>query len=545
MASDAELERLRALVGDVTFDARFEVLGAAGAGGMGEVVRARDRDSGRDVAVKLLAGAGLPDRARFAAEAEILERLRHPAIVGYIAHGVTGRGQPYLAMEWLDGESLASRLRRGPLTPDEAVVVGRRLASALAYAHEQGVIHRDVKPSNVMLLDGALDGARLIDFGVAKGHDRDLTHTGQVIGTPGYMAPEQALSRREVDGRADLFALGCTLYEGLAGASPFAGDEVMEVLARLLLHEPPPLARRCPAAPPRLVHLIAVLMAKEPTARLGDAAVVEAELAAIAAARAAGDAAALARRPDFGLPTAPAGADPPTVAGSVSPSRARPGRRRAALVALGATLVATIGALVVVFARPKRAPAPPPRVVAAAGEPCDVDARRGCADRCTAGDAEACYYLGDGHARGFAGLARDGAAAVAALVRGCELGSGRACTKAGVHALDGLAGDDPAHARAIADAALERGCQFGSGNTCRRLGLERLAPDGRLAHDDERALTALVTGCELADYPSCWVLVDLRTQQRGSAAVRARAGVAIAQACANGARHRVCEAATP
>ena len=134
-----------------------------------------------------------------------------------------------------------------------------------------------------------------------------------------------------------------------------------------------------------------------------------------------------------------------------------------------------------------------------------------------------------------------------ALTRGCDLGSGRACTKAGIRLLDALADPGVERAPTLAAAArvLTRGCALGSGNTCRRLGLEHLAPNGRLGADDARALDALTTACELGDNPSCWVLVELRDGGRGTAAARARADRAIARACAAGARHRVCAEASP
>ncbi|MEZ4401093.1 MAG: protein kinase [Kofleriaceae bacterium] len=524
METDPRVERLRALVGEATFDERFERVREAGAGGMGRVLEAIDRPSGRRIAVKILTGRALPDRQRFTAEAEILEGLAHPNIVGYVAHGTTDAGEPYLAMDWLDGESLAARLRRGPVTIDEAIALARQLGAALAYAHGRGVVHRDLKPSNVMLVGGSLDDVRLIDFGVAKGEGRDLTHTGQLIGTPGYMAPEQALGRRGIDGRADLFALGCTLYEALTGASPFPGHEVMEVLARLLLHEPPAIAGLVPTVPPRLAALLDALLAKEPEARLADAGVVVAEAEALAQARRAGDLAAQALRPSW---AAPAGAVAPAVTVRARPRRS-PWPRRVGVAAALAVAAAVAGVALVEVA-PRR-PAPPQ---------CDFDVRTGCAARCATGDGDACFYLGEAQALGRNGQVVDAAAALASYRRGCALASGRACTRAGTRLLDAADAGD-ADARAAAAEVLERGCALGSGSTCRRLGLEHLAPKGRLAPDDQIAYRALTSACRGGDYPSCWLLAGLREGGRGSAAERAAADEVIAAACAAGAKHRVC-----
>ena len=534
VATDADLDRLRALVGEATFDERYQLVRSAGQGGMGQVLEARDRDSGERVAIKVLDGRALPDRQRFVAEAEILERLAHPRIVGYVAHGTTGRGEPYLAMQWLDGETLAARLRRGPLSIDDTIALAGQLADALAYAHAQGVIHRDVKPANVMLVGGAVDDARLLDFGVARRGEGELTRTGQVIGTPGFMAPEQALGRRGLDARADLFGLGCTLYAALTGATPFAGDEVMEVLARVLLHEPTPVEEARPDVPARLANLVAALMAKDPAARLADAGAVVREAKLLAEARAAGDHAALAERPH------------PIAAAARAPEGPAAGRRRWwPLVAAGAVVIA--GALLVAWPARSTERASDAGAARAPGAPCSADIRAGCAAACAAGDGEACYFDGEARALGFGGLAKDPAAAVRALVRGCDLGSGRACTKAGVRLLDGLGGPgvDRAATVALAARVLAHGCELGSGNTCRRLGLEHLAPGGRLGSDDPRAIAALTRACELGDHPSCWVLVDLRDDGRLTGEARAPADAAIVQACAHGARHRVCAEPSP
>src|SRR5882724_7195974 len=212
--------------GDV-LDGRFELERIAGIGGMGTVFRARDRTSGEPVAVKMLRSGPGDGSARFLREIRVLQTLRHPGIVRYVADGATPARELWLAMEWLEGESLQQRLSRGGLTAAESVVLVRRLAEALGAAHAQGILHRDIKPSNIMLPGGELERAKMLDFGVARVSDARATRTGIMIGTPGYMAPEQARGSKEVGPRADVFALGCVLFECLTGRLAFTGDNVM------------------------------------------------------------------------------------------------------------------------------------------------------------------------------------------------------------------------------------------------------------------------------------------------------------------------------
>src|SRR6185369_5218253 len=223
---------------------RFEIERLAGWGGMGDVYRAVDRLRGLPVALKVLHGEDHRESPfaaeRFAREAETLAELTHPAIVKYIAHGRTPAGELYLAMEWLDGEDLGARLSRSGLGVAEAVMLATRVAEALGAAHARGVVHRDVKPSNLFLCDGRVDRVKVVDFGIAR-RDRALgaTRTGVLLGTPGYMAPEQARGGRELDARADVFALGCVLFECITGRPAFAGEHAMAILARILLEEAP------------------------------------------------------------------------------------------------------------------------------------------------------------------------------------------------------------------------------------------------------------------------------------------------------------------
>jgi eukaryotic-like serine/threonine-protein kinase len=265
---------------------RFAIDRLAGSGGMGAVYRAVDRRDGAVVALKLLHGYDARAAERFANEASVLSQLAHPGIVGYVDHGATLEGQPFLAMEWIDGEDLGARLARGEgarLGVAASVALVRAVAAALGAAHAGGIVHRDLKPSNVMLVGGALDRVKVLDFGIARSAHatRALTATGVVMGTPGYMAPEQLRSTRRVDARADVFALGALLYECLTGRPAFAGDHPLAILAKLLLEEAPRAGEIDPAVPPALDALLARMLAKDPDARPADAAAVAAELASI------------------------------------------------------------------------------------------------------------------------------------------------------------------------------------------------------------------------------------------------------------------------
>src|SRR3954470_9074941 len=197
---------------------RFEIECQIASGGMGDVFRGRDRTSGMAVAIKVVTEARAPHTARFAREIELLAELSHPGIVRHVAHGETAAGQLFLAIEWLEGEDLLHRLQRGPLAMADAVALATRVAAALGAAHARGVVHRGLKPSNLFLPGGHIDQVKVLDFGIAHREDRtQLTRTGAMIGTPGYMAPEQARSNAPTDARADVFALGCVLFQCLTG----------------------------------------------------------------------------------------------------------------------------------------------------------------------------------------------------------------------------------------------------------------------------------------------------------------------------------------
>ncbi|WP_437807354.1 protein kinase domain-containing protein [Sorangium sp. So ce1078] len=263
-------------------EGRFEIERLAGSGGMGDVYRARDRLSGEAVALKLLQGASARDLRRFAREAEALVTLRVPGVVQYVAHGMTGAGQPYLAMEWLEGVTLEERLAEAPVTLAESVTLAARVATTLGAIHRLGIVHRDLKPSNLMLVGGAVGRVTLLDFGIAR-HLRlaqSLTSPGAVLGTPGYMAPEQARGDSPIDARADVFALGCVLFHCLAGRPPFLGDSALALLMKVVLEDPPRLGELRGDLPEQLERLVARMLAKEAGERPADGAAIAAELAA-------------------------------------------------------------------------------------------------------------------------------------------------------------------------------------------------------------------------------------------------------------------------
>lgn len=253
---------------------------------MGRVYRALDLQRGVPVAVKLMIGLSDPvEVARFGREAEVLAQLDHSGIVAYIAHGHSDQGEPFLVMEWLDGEDLAERLRRQRLTAQETLILVRRIAQALDAAHERGVVHRDLKPGNIFLRGGAVDRVTLVDFGIARqsGIMPSLTRVGGLIGTPGYIAPEQVRGLRSVGKPADIFALGCVLFECLTGRPPFAGPNLAASLAQVLFDPTPQLSEERPDLPAALGTLLADMLVKDPNQRIQTARELVARLSALPA----------------------------------------------------------------------------------------------------------------------------------------------------------------------------------------------------------------------------------------------------------------------
>ena len=286
----------------------YRVLAKIGEGGMGEVWKALDQDLGREVAIKVVPDvfSGDADRlARFEREARLLASLNHPGIAAvYGLH--EGDGLRFLAMELVEGEDLAVRLARGPVPVDEGLAIARDVGEALSAAHDAGVVHRDLKPGNVMLTaDGKV---KVLDFGLAKALAGDPgsgsatsaslaptvtsggTHAGMILGTAAYMSPEQARGR-PVDRRADTWALGCLLYETLTGERAFVGETVTDTLAAVVRADPDwdALPPRTPAAVRRLLQRV---LEKDPARRLRDAGDVRLEIEEALAGTSASDAAA-------------------------------------------------------------------------------------------------------------------------------------------------------------------------------------------------------------------------------------------------------------
>lgn len=274
-------------VGEV-FSERFAIESLAGSGGMAHVYRARDLRGGGEVALKVLqTDAGDAD-ARFEREALVLAALTHPGIVGYVAHGRSADGRPFLAMRWVEGQTLSSLVKAGgPMEVSRALDLGIGVASALAAAHRTGIVHRDLKPSNLIVRpDG---NVTLIDFGVVRvlgAGTASLTQAGLLVGTPAYVAPEQARGEATIDARADIFSLGCVLYYCLTGKAAFRGDDLVAVLAKILFQATPRVRDARKEVSAEVDALVAQLMAKDPRDRFADA---RAALAALERVKALGD----------------------------------------------------------------------------------------------------------------------------------------------------------------------------------------------------------------------------------------------------------------
>ena len=326
-------------------------------GGMSRVLVAYDQTLERRVVVKVLAPELMADvnAERFRREILVIAGLQHPHIVPVLSAGEMG-GRPYLVMPFVEGESLRARIvRGGPMRIVEAVGVLRDVARALAYAHERGIVHRDIKPDNVLIHAGS---AVVADFGVAKALDvarrtpgmareGTLTAAGASLGTPGYMAPEQIAADPNADYRVDLYAFGVTAYEALAGKGPFPGRAPSALLAAHLSEQPPPLIDLRPQVPAALATLVMRCLEKEPD-----------------------------RRPQNAQEILTALEDPAVLSGELTPSaitgatiaaRGRAGRRRMVLLTVAAVLL--VGAMATVLVMRQTSATPPGTPAAAVAIP--------------------------------------------------------------------------------------------------------------------------------------------------------------------------------
>jgi eukaryotic-like serine/threonine-protein kinase len=344
---------------------RYDVLRVLGQGGMGRVFLARDSVLGREVAVKILRDdLALPPEvresllARMRQEAQAAAAISHPNLVVLHDMGEDPAVGLFLVFEYIRGETLRERISDGPLDPAAVVRLARELGSVLDRAHDAGVIHRDVKPENVLI---SREGSKLADFGIARLPDSTLTRAGsKVLGTPSYCAPE-ALTSGKFSSFSDQFALAATLYEALSGIRAFDGDDALEVATKITTEEPPPLHRgRLGPALPRVHAALARGMAKEPGNRFGSCTQL-AESVAVALEMAEFLQANISRST---LPPAPS-------LPSMGPRSIAPATRRAHNLFAAAALLLIIALLVFGKRRPAAPPAhvSPPAHAAAAKKP--------------------------------------------------------------------------------------------------------------------------------------------------------------------------------
>jgi len=270
-------------------DGRYRILSRLGDGGMGIVYRAEHTHLNKEFALKVMRPTrDAVDRQRFDQEARLAARIRHRNVVEISDFGILPTGQPYFVMELMRGETLGDAIYQGRIKPLLACLIGAQVASGLQAVHKQNVVHRDLKPDNIFLLDpdaaasgedreggdsdppGQVNFVKIMDFGIAKSIDNKLTGTGMTLGTPEYMSPEQATGEK-LDWRSDQYSLGCILYEMLTGELPFGGKSAFEVMNKHLTAQPvPPRQRRPESAagiPVALEKIVLTMMQKRPANR--------------------------------------------------------------------------------------------------------------------------------------------------------------------------------------------------------------------------------------------------------------------------------------
>ena len=345
---------------------------------MGVVYAAKHRVLDRSAAIKLLLANTIEHRdrvERFFNEARAAMAIDHPGVVKVYDVGVAGDGRAYIAMELLDGESLATRLTHPPRVSLAFLrYVGCEIARAVGAAHARQIVHRDLKPENIIIENHAR--VRIVDFGIAKlaGPVSVRTATGAVIGTPQYMSPEQCEGSREVDARSDLYSLGCVMFAMLTGRPPFESSGTGGLIGAHLHLAPPALRSRCPMASEALAAVVQGLLAKSPAQRFQTARAVSAALANPEVSVLGGDAAATADLPQVMAPAPFHGATmpPPTSPPPLGPTVAAPPakRRRPVIAIIGA--LAAVAVIIVLFA--SQCGGTPPAQIAEADAPSEPDA---------------------------------------------------------------------------------------------------------------------------------------------------------------------------
>src|SRR4051812_43464453 len=268
-------------LGSLRYFGDYELLEEIARGGMGVVYKARQTSLNRIVAVKMILAGQLADEAdirRFHTEAEAAANLQHPNIVAIHEVG-EHEDRHYFSMDYVEGQNLAALVRERPLPPARAAELVKTIAEAIQYAHQRGILHRDLKPQNVLMEED--DRPRVTDFGLAKrtGEDSGLTHTGAVMGSPSYMPPEQATGRHDQVGpHSDVYSLGAILYQLLTGQAPFVGETALATLRKVVEEDPAPPSKHNPLTPPDLETICLKCLEKKPERRYHTARALAEEL---------------------------------------------------------------------------------------------------------------------------------------------------------------------------------------------------------------------------------------------------------------------------
>jgi len=261
-------------------EGKYRIVRLIGEGGMGSVYEGENTFIKRRIAIKVLHAHSVSEETvrRFEREAQAAGCIGSDHILEVLDLGSLANGDRFMVMEYLDGETLGARMSRGRINPNDVLGIARQVLVGLRAAHLANIVHRDLKPDNIFILRekaGRSDFAKIIDFGISKfnalGGDMSMTRTGAVMGTPYYMSPEQAQGTQGIDGRSDVYSLGVILYEALAGSVPFDGDTFNELMFKIVLSNPRPLAQVAPNVDPRLIALVEKAMARDITLRFQSA----------------------------------------------------------------------------------------------------------------------------------------------------------------------------------------------------------------------------------------------------------------------------------